>query len=171
MTLSLIHLLQLGKVLWLVKANELWEEVVVFLSRSVVSYSLRPARPLCSWDFPGKNMEVGCHFFLQGIFSTQRMNSTLLHWQADSLPLCLISQLIIFTNQQTSWEPKSPIVFLCSLSLLQNSNQKLLCHICFKLCLFMLVFAYFITLYFLILNIKCLDSWWNRKMVYFMQSI
>ena len=25
----------------------------------------------CSWDFPGKNTEVGCHFLLQGIFSTQ----------------------------------------------------------------------------------------------------
>ena len=34
-----------------------------------------PLQPLdCSppWDFPGKNMEVGCHFLLQGIFLTQR---------------------------------------------------------------------------------------------------
>ena len=26
---------------------------------------------LCPWDFPGKNTGVGCHFLLQGIFSTQ----------------------------------------------------------------------------------------------------
>ena len=35
--------------------------------------------------FPGKNTGLGCHFFLQGIFPTQRLNPDLLcflHWQA-----------------------------------------------------------------------------------------
>ena len=44
---------------------------------------------LCSWDFPGKNTGVGCHFLLQGIFLTQGSNPHLLHllyWQVDSLP-------------------------------------------------------------------------------------
>ena len=44
----------------------------------------------CPWDFSGKNTGVGCHFFLQGIFPTQRLNPhllCLLHWQVDSLPL------------------------------------------------------------------------------------
>ena len=36
--------------------------------------------------FPGKYTGVGCHFLLQGIFSTQGSNMRLLHWQADSLP-------------------------------------------------------------------------------------
>ena len=45
-------------------------------SRSVVSDS---ARLLCSWDSPGKNTGVGCHFLLQGIFPTQRSNPSLLH--------------------------------------------------------------------------------------------
>ena len=40
---------------------------------------------LCPWDFPGKNTGVGCCFLLQGIFSTQGSNPSLLHWQADSL--------------------------------------------------------------------------------------
>ena len=31
-------------------------------------------RLLCPWDFPGKNTGVSCHFFLQGIFPTQRSN-------------------------------------------------------------------------------------------------
>ena len=31
-----------------------------------------------SWDFPGKNIGVGCHFLLQGIFPTQGSNSRLL---------------------------------------------------------------------------------------------
>ena len=37
-------------------------------------------------DFPGQNTAVGCHFLLQGIFSTQGWNPGLLHWQADSSP-------------------------------------------------------------------------------------
>ena len=45
-------------------------------SRSVVSDFLRPhglypARLLCPWDSPGKNIGVGCHALLQGIFSNQ----------------------------------------------------------------------------------------------------
>ena len=42
-----------------------------------------PARPLCPWDFPGKNTEVGCRFLLQGIFPTQGSNPHLLFWQAN----------------------------------------------------------------------------------------
>ena len=48
------------------------------------------ARLLCSWDFPGKDTGVGCHFLLQGIFLTQRSNPhflCLLHWRADSFSL------------------------------------------------------------------------------------
>ena len=50
------------------------------------------ARLLCSWDFPGKNTGVGCHFLLQGIFLTQGSNLCLLfdwqvlyHWTLGSL--------------------------------------------------------------------------------------
>ena len=46
-----------------------------------------PARFLCPWDSSGKNTRVGYHFLLQGIFLTQRLNPSLLHWQEDSLPL------------------------------------------------------------------------------------
>ena len=45
---------------------------------------------LLSWDFPGKNTGVACHFLLQGILPSQRLNPHLLrplYWQADSLPL------------------------------------------------------------------------------------
>ena len=59
----------------------------------VMSNSLQPTRLLCPWNFPGKNTGVGCHFLLQGIFPTQRLNPRLLHrlhWQAGSLPLCYL---------------------------------------------------------------------------------
>ena len=52
---------------------------------------LQSTRLLCSWDFPGKNNWVGCHFLLQGIFQIQGSNpwlQHLLHWQVDSLLLC-----------------------------------------------------------------------------------
>ena len=39
-------------------------------------------------DSPGKNIGVSCHAILQGICPTQEPNLSLLHWQADSLPLC-----------------------------------------------------------------------------------
>ena len=34
---------------------------------------------LCPWDSPGKKTGVGCHFLLQGLFSTQGSNPGLLH--------------------------------------------------------------------------------------------
>ena len=42
------------------------------------------------WDSPGKNIGVGCHALLQGIFPTQGSNPRLLrflHGQAGSYPL------------------------------------------------------------------------------------
>ena len=39
----------------------------------------RPTRLLCPWDSPGKNTGVHCHFLLQGILPTQRLNSGLPH--------------------------------------------------------------------------------------------
>ena len=55
-------------------------------------HSLQSARPLSSWDFPGKNPVVSCHALLQGIFQTQGQGSkpcllSLLHWKVGSLSL------------------------------------------------------------------------------------
>ena len=69
---------------------------MVVFSCSVMStlmqpYGLQLARLLCPWDFPGKHTGVDGHLLLQGIYPTQGLNSHLLHllhWQADSLPLC-----------------------------------------------------------------------------------
>ena len=37
-------------------------------------HGLQLSRLLCPWDFPGKNIGVGCSFLLQGIFPTQELN-------------------------------------------------------------------------------------------------
>ena len=47
-------------------------------SDSLRPYGLQPARLLCPWDSPGKNIGVVCHFLLQGIFPTQGSNPDLL---------------------------------------------------------------------------------------------
>ena len=63
------------------------------VSNSLWPHGLEPASLFCPWDFPDKNTEVGCHFFLQGIFLTHKSNRCLLHckWspilQKDSLVL------------------------------------------------------------------------------------
>ena len=50
------------------------------MSNSLWLHGLQPAKLLYPWDFAGKNTGVGCHFLLQGIFSTQGSNRHLLHW-------------------------------------------------------------------------------------------
>ena len=54
-----------------------WSPSVV--SNSLQPYRLWPTRLLRPWDFPGKNIGVGCHFLLQEIFPTQGSNPALLH--------------------------------------------------------------------------------------------
>ena len=49
------------------------------------SMDSQPIRLLCTWNFPGKNTRVGCHFLLQGTFQTQELDPCLLQWQVDSL--------------------------------------------------------------------------------------
>ena len=59
------------------------------MSDSLRPHGLQPARLLSPWDSPGKNIEMGCHALIQGIFPTQGSNQHLLHllhWQAGSLP-------------------------------------------------------------------------------------
>ena len=48
-------------------------------SDSLQPHGLSPARILCPWNSPDKNIGVGCHSLLQGIFPTQGSNPGLLH--------------------------------------------------------------------------------------------
>ena len=74
-------------------------------------HGMDPTRLFCLWGFPGRNTGVGCHFFLQGIFSTQGLNRThvscigrqvLYHWatrEALYLPtLMLFMKLVASVN-------------------------------------------------------------------------
>ena len=77
------------------------EDMSSVMSNSLRPRGLQPARLLCPLDFSGKNTGVGCHFLLQGIFTTQGLKPCLLcllHQQADSFttepPGKLISSFI-----------------------------------------------------------------------------
>ena len=65
---------------------------LLLFSHYIISKALQPMdRVLCPWNFLGKNTGVGCHFLFRGNYLTQGSNLgllCLLHWQADSLPLC-----------------------------------------------------------------------------------
>ena len=49
------------------------------VSDSLWPHGLEPTRLLRSWNFPGKNTRVSCHFLLQVIFPAQGLNPGLLH--------------------------------------------------------------------------------------------
>ena len=65
---------------------------------SLQSCGLWPTRLLCSWNFPGKNTEVGCDFLLRGMVLTQESNTHLLRWQVGSCPLSHRGSLMIISS-------------------------------------------------------------------------
>ena len=69
---------------------------------------LRPTRPLCPWDFPGENAGVGCHFLLKGISLVQKLNPSLLHWQADSFPVSHQGNPYMYTHTHTHTHTHTP---------------------------------------------------------------
>ena len=66
-----------------------------------------PGSSLCPWDFPGKNTEVNCHFFLLGIFPTQGLNLSLLHCRR------ILDQLSHQRSSNKTWEA---LVSCCKLN-------------------------------------------------------
>ena len=86
-------------------------------------YGPKRARLLCPWDSPGKNMGVGCHALLQGIFPAQGQNLcllSLLHWQAGSLPLV--------PPEKPSWNICSPYLFVGPMKRYHLSHIRVMLH-------------------------------------------
>ena len=69
------------------------------MSDSLRPHGLQPAKParlLCPWDFPGKNIGVGCRFLLQAIFPTQGLNLGFLHCRQTLYHLSYFTILLIY---------------------------------------------------------------------------
>ena len=68
------------------------------------SFGLQPTRLLCPWNSPWKNTEVGCHFFLQGIFPTQVLNLGLRHCRQTFYKLShQMDGSIVQLNRKRNW--------------------------------------------------------------------
>ena len=73
-------------------------------------HGIQPTKLLCPWNFPSKNIGVSCHFLL----STQESDTSifcLLHWQADSLPLCHLRMLYLLLQNPQELHPHLIQVF------------------------------------------------------------
>ena len=99
-----------------------WLAVLV-VSDSWWPHGLEPTRLPCSWNFPGKNTGVGCHFLLQGFFPTQGSKPHLLNllpWPADSSPLVPPGKVVF------NWESiSSTFCFQLAFGLLASSQHKI----------------------------------------------
>ena len=71
---------------------------MLFVSDSLWPHKLQPASLPPPWDFPGKNIGMGCHYLLQGIFPPHGSNLHVLHvlhWQVNSLTLTHLGSPIV----------------------------------------------------------------------------
>ena len=75
----------------------------------VTPWTVAHQAPL-SMEFSCKNTGVGCHFLPQGIFLTQGLNLSLLHWQVDSLLLCHLGSPLLIIGEGLIW--KNALIFL-----------------------------------------------------------
>ena len=71
-------------------------------------------------DFPGKNTGVGCHFLLQGIFLTQKLNSCLLHCR--QILYCLSYQGSLILNIDNPKDSKQKLLELINLATQQDTR-------------------------------------------------
>ena len=117
-------------ILWL-KERCVQVRLLSLFSHSVVSSSfVTPQTVACqaplSMDFLGKNSGEGCHFLLQRIFLTQRLNPCLLHRQEDCLPLSHLGSPSRYRHSSKGSQilDLSHNLFVCLPSLLQNQSPR-----------------------------------------------
>ena len=109
MTWQLIHLFKAFNLIVFSLLSELCDHHCCLVAKQcpifVTLQTIAHQAPL-SVGFPSKNTGVGCHFYLQGIFLDQGLNPHLLHWQADSLPLSHLGNIIYLNkinSKQFKW--------------------------------------------------------------------
>ena len=76
-------------------------------SNSLRPHRLQPTRLLCPWDFPGKNIGVGCHFYLQRIFLSR-----------DGTHFSCIARRIFFT----AWEAQLQLATTITMFYIRSSD-------------------------------------------------
>ena len=104
----------------------------VYQSFSCVQpHGILPTRFLWPWNSKGKNIGMGCHSLLQGIFLTQRSNPGILHCRQTPYHL----------SHQGSQKYKNTVVYFCYLiQIFFNNSYSLYWLIFFQ---YTLLFCYF----------------------------
>ena len=73
----------------------LFNTLSMFVQLLVIPWTITRQAPLSMGFFPGKNVGVGCHTLLQGIFPTQGSNTHILH------PLHLLEDYLPLNHQRS----------------------------------------------------------------------
>ena len=73
-------------------------------SSSLWPYGPWPTRLLCPWDSPGKNTGIDCHFLLQGIFPTWRLNLGFLYCRQDLYHLNQLKEFFFIRLWKSNWD-------------------------------------------------------------------
>ena len=66
--------------LWL-RRDWKWKWSCSVLTDSLQPHGLKPVKLLCPWDFPGKNIGVGCHFLLRWQTKTRKRSKVKTDWE------------------------------------------------------------------------------------------
>ena len=79
-----------------------------FVSNSLQLHGLQPARFLCPWNSPGKNIGTGFHFILQGILPTQCISCRLFTTIPPGKPRHLLN--IVLLDSTIYWTSVASIL-------------------------------------------------------------
>ena len=89
--------------------------------------------------FPSKDIGVSCHSLLQEIFLTQRLNSCLLHWQVDSLPLSYQGSPSLFNFADILRETLAKVVLHNEHATQEELAILWVCCVCVCVCVYVCV--------------------------------
>ena len=101
------------------------------LSDSLWPQGLKPTRLLCPWDSPGKNTGIDCHFLLQGIFPTWRLNLGFLYCRQDLYHLNQLKEFFFIRLWKSNWDFRPwnlNITRLKHIFINQNKNHHHIIH-------------------------------------------
>ena len=100
------------------------------MSDSLQPHGLQPARLLCPWDIPGKNIGVGCHFLFQEILPIQGSNPChqLLLFSHSVMSDSLRSHGLQYARPPCAITNSWSLLKLMSIESVMPSNHLILCH-------------------------------------------
>ena len=110
----MMHVNQIIILYTLILHNALWKKVKVLVYQQCPTLcDCIDCSPETPWNSPDKNIAVGSHFLIQGIFPSQGLNPGLLHWRQIFQHLSQQRSRLYFKTQKKliKWK-KIPCVWI-----------------------------------------------------------